>query len=580
MDRYDLRLDTEVGLHFIGEGSIGGKADGLVSLKKLLANAASLTSDFPGIAIHIPQCLVIGGSVFETFIAGNGLAYLGKGDETDEIVAAAFLKGRMPEGVTNSLRRYLEDHSYPLAVRSSGMLEDTLNHAYAGLYRTYMLSNDQPRMEERIENLIRAVKLVYASTFYESPKAYAKRIGHRPEAWQMAVIVQQVAGAAHKGYFYPAISGVAQSLNYYPPTGTRPEDGVATIALGMGKQVVSGERALQFSPKYPKGAMQHDSVEDVLAHAQRRFYAVELEAPYTLDARGRDHLVRRHVSEAEDELPVKMLAGTYVLAEHRIKETVRMDGPRVLTFAGVLKYDLFPLAGLLRRLLAMGETAMKVPVELEFAVDLASSSGGDGARFSLLQMRPMTASKANISVTIESDEKKRARCYSRHAIGNHDRQPISDVIYVKPAAFDPGQTRSIARDVARLNAHAEGLKRRYLLVGPGRWGSADPWLGIPVRWTDISGVAAIVETASDKLNVEPSTGAHFFHNLVSLGISYLSVTRQEPDHFSWAWLEAQEISLETEYAAYVQLPDPVELKVDGRTSSGVIMLSSSTAPRI
>jgi hypothetical protein len=508
--------------------------------------------------------------VFETYVAENGLAHLATGDAADESVADAFLKGRMPEGVTRSLQHYLEDHAYPLAVRSSGMLEDTLHHAYAGLYRTYMLSNDQPQMAERLENIIRAVKLVFASTFYGGPKVYAKRIGHRPEAWKMAVIVQQVAGTPHGGYFYPAISGVAQSLNYYPPTGTRPEDGVATIALGMGKQVVSGERALQFSPKHPKGAMHNCSVEDVLAYAQRRFYAIERRASNPLDARGRDHLVRRHVSAAEDEPPVKMLAGTYVLAEHRIKETVRIDGPRVLTFAGVLKYDLFPLAGLLRRLLAMGETAMKVPVEMEFAVDLASPPG-DGARFYLLQMRPMTASKANVSVTIETDEIKRAACYCRHAMGNHDGQPISDVIYVKPAVFDPGQTRAIAKDVARLNAHTEGLKRPYLLVGPGRWGSADPWLGIPVRWTDISGVAAIIETPSEKLNVEPSTGAHFFHNLVSLGISYLTVTRKEPDHFDWAWLEARKTNLETAYAAYVHLDEPVVMKVDGRSSSGVLI---------
>lgn len=574
MDNDDLRFDAEAGMHLIGEGPIGGKAKGLVFLKELLGRAAGLSDDFPGIPIEIPQSLVISGSVFETYISENGLAHLGTSDAADEIVAEAFLKGRMPAGVTTSLGRYLERRSYPLAIRSSGMLEDARNHAYAGLYRTYMLSNDQRRLEDRLENLIRAVKLVYASTFYSGPKAYARRIGHRTETRQMAAIVQQAAGAPFNGFFYPAISGVAQSLNYYPPKGMRPEDGVATIALGMGKQVVSGERALQFCPKHPTGLMQRGCVEDVLAHAQRQFYAVELGASHTLDAHGQDHLIHRQVSDAEGEPFVRMLAGTYVLAEHRIKETVRIDGPRVLTFAGVLKYDLFPLAGLLRSLLAMGELAMKVPVEMEFAVDLATPSGG-GARFYLLQMRPMTASQANMAVAITPDEKKRAVCHTLHAMGNQGGQAILDVIYVKRTAFDPGQTRAMARDVARLNAHAEGLNRRYLLVGPGRWGSADPWLGIPVRWTDISGVAAIVETVSEKLNVEPSTGAHFFHNLVSLGISYLSVTKHPPDHFDWAWLEARKVSLETEFTAYVQLDEPIVLKVDGRSSSGVITLADS-----
>lgn len=571
MDTHDLRFDAEVGMHLIGAGAIGGKAKGLVFLNELLGKAADLADDFPGVAIDIPQSLVIAGAVFEMYVAENGLAHLGTSDAADEEVADAFLKGRMPSGVTKSLGRYLERHSHPLAIRSSGMLEDAVNHAYAGLYRTYMLSNDQPHMEDRLENLVRAVKLVFASTFYAGPKAYARRIGHRPETWQMAVIVQQAAGAPHKRFFYPAISGVVQSLNYYPLTGLKPEDGVATIALGMGKQVVAGERALQFCPKHPAKLMQRSRVEDVLSHAQRRFYAVELEAPHTLDAHGRDHMVHRLVSDAEDEPFVKMMAGTYVVEEHRIKETVRINGPRVLTFAGVLKYDLFPLARLLTRLLSMGEAAMKVPVEIEFAVDLATPSSG-GAKLYLLQMRPMTASKANVAVTIERDEQKQAVCYSRHAMGNHGGQPIRDVIYVKTATFDPGQTRAIARDVARLNAHVEGLDRRYLLVGPGRWGSADPWLGIPVRWTDISSVAAIVETTSEKLNVEPSTGAHFFHNLVSLGISYLSVTRQRPDHFNWDWMEGQKINLETAFAAYVLLDEPVVLKVDGRQSSGIIIL--------
>lgn len=571
MDMHDLRFDADVGMHLIGAGPIGGKAKGLVFLNGLLGKASDLADDFPGVAIDIPQSLVIAGAVFERYVAENGLAYLGTSDAADEEVADAFLKGRMPSGVTKSLGRYLERHSYPLAIRSSGMLEDALNYAYAGLYRTYMLSNDQPHMEDRLENLVRAVKLVYASTFYAGPKAYARRIGHRPEKWQMAVIVQQAAGAPHKRFFYPAISGVVQSLNYYPPTGLKPEDGVATIALGMGKQVVAGERALQFCPKHPAKLMQRSRVEDVLSHAQRRFYAVERKAPNTLDAHGRDHMVHRLVSDAEDEPFVKMLAGTYVVEEHRIKETVRINGPRVLTFAGVLKYDLFPLARLLTRLLSVGEAAMKVPVEIEFAVDLATPSSG-GAKLYLLQMRPMTASKANVVVTIERDEQKQAVCYSRHAMGNHGGQPICDVIYVKTATFDPGQTRAIARDVARLNAHVEGMNRRYLLVGPGRWGSADPWLGIPVRWTDISSVAAIVETTSEKLNVEPSTGAHFFHNLVSLGISYLSVTRQQPDHFSWSWMEAQKINMETAFAAYVLLDEPVVLKVDGRQSSGIIIL--------
>jgi hypothetical protein len=278
------------------------------------------------------------------------------------------------------------------------------------------------------------------------------------------------------------------------------------------------------------------------------------------------------INDAVDDTPIKQLVGTYVLAEHRIKDIAQIQGPKVLTFAGVLKYDLFPLSKILIKLLALGEASLNVPVEMEFAVDLAPSKG-IASRFYLLQMRPMTASKANVKVTISPEEQSASLCYTRHAMGNHDRQHISEIVYVKPDVFDPAKTRAIAMQVAQINARVEARSRQYMLVGPGRWGTADPWLGIPVRWADISNVAAIVETVSEKLNVEPSIGAHFFHNLVSLGISYLSVTLGEPDHFNWDWLIRQKVKRETEFVAHVELAKPIALKVDGRTSTGVILVA-------
>lgn len=570
IEDYNLRFDTPSGLYIIGQGSIGGKAKGLAFLNGLLKSTSSFRADFPEVKISVPKALVLAGSVFEHFVSLNGLQHLGRDSMADEDVAAEFLNGRMPDQMKTTLMGYLTDHTYPLAVRSSGMLEDARHHAYAGLYRTYMLSNDQSEIQERLGNLVQAIKLVFASTFYQGPKAYAKRAGHHFEIGRMAVIIQHTVGHPHGGYYYPAISGVAQSHDYYPPAGMRPDDGVATIALGLGKQVVSGERALRFCPKHPKRLLQRSSVEEVLAYAQRRFYALALNAKNLPDADGRDHVVRRHVTDADTEAPVQMLAGTYVLAEHRIKDTSLIEGPRVLTFAGVLKYDLFPLARILAKILAAGEAALNVSVEMEFAVDLATEKGETRSRFHLLQMRPMTASKANAKVTIHSEEKKQALCYTRHAIGNEAQQHISDIVYIKPDLFDTGKTRVIAQQVAEINAHFEGSKNHYLLVGPGRWGTADPWLGIPVRWADISNVAAIVETVSEKLNAEPSIGAHFSHNLISLGISYLNIVRREPDHFNWLWLTDQKTFKETEFVSHVQLSVPIVLKVDGRTSTGVI----------
>ncbi len=554
----------------IGKGAIGGKAKGLSFLNRIFDTDPSLSEGFPAVKISVPNTLVIADSAFKVFIAENSLGQLRNGTITDEAVDVEFLNGRMPAAIENSLLEYLTDHSFPLAVRSSGMLEDARHHAYAGLYRTYMLSNDQTDLHIRLANLVQAIKLVYASTFYQGPRAYAKRIGHRLESGRMAVIVQQAVGTRHGQFYYPAVSGVAMSRNYYPPAGMSPEEGAATIALGFGKQVVAGERALRFCPKYPKRLLQRSSVEDVLTYSQRRFYALQMNADWPPDSGGRDHIVRRYVSDAAEETPVKMLAGTYVLEEHRIKDTTLINGPRVLTFAGILKYNQFPLSQLLIRFLAAGEAALNGPIEMEFAVDLATTNG-DESYFHLLQMRPMTASKANVKVTISLEDKSHAVCYSGHAMGNQNRQPITDIIYVKPEVFDPGKTRTIASQISELNAYAANRNRHYLLVGPGRWGTADPWLGIPVRWADISNVAAIVETASDKLNVEPSIGAHFFHNLVSLGISYVSISKWEPDRFDWSWLENQNVSRETDFTAYVQLAEPIALKVDGRSSTAVIL---------
>lgn len=572
IDEYKIMRDTPSGFQIIGKGSIGGKAKGLAFLSGLLQGASHLKEEFPGVKISVPETLVIAGSVCESFVSENGLAQLHRENLPDEVVAAKFLNADMQEALKASLRDYLKNHTYPLAVRSSGMLEDVGHHAYAGLYRTYMLSNDQSEMDDRLANLVQAIKLVYASTFYQGPQAYARRVGHRLNIGQMAVMVQQLAGKLNGEFYYPTISGVAQSHNFYPLAGMKPDEGVATIALGLGKQAVSGEKALRFCPKYPKHLPQRSSVEEILAYAQRRFYALAMNMQNLMGANGRDHVVRRHISDAAEETPVKMLAGTYVLEEHRIKDTTQIEGPKVLTFAGVLKYDLFPLSRILLKLLAIGETALNMPVEMEFAVDIASSES-ETSRFHLLQMRSMTASKANVKVTISPEEKEQALCYTRLAMGNEEGRPISDIVYIKPDVFDPGSTRIIARQVARINAQIESRNSHYLLVGPGRWGSADPWLGIPVRWADISNVAAIVETVSEKLNADPSIGTHFFHNLVSLGISYLTITRQELDRFDWTWLSRQRVVRETEFVAYVRLAKPVVLKVDGRTSTGVILVA-------
>jgi hypothetical protein len=572
-DDFSLHSDPQSGFSLIGDGALGGKASGLVFLNDLLRSNVRLPSLFPGVHLSVPDTLVITSSGFDAFVQTNQLGHLARAETTDTAIAESFLDSKMPEAIANALRSYLATAGYPLAVRSSGMLEDAQYHAYAGLYKTYMLSNDQEDIDGRLVNLERAVKLVYASTFFRGPRAYARRVGHPIESGKMAVIVQKVAGRNFDGHYFPAISGVAQSRNYYPFAGMKTEDGLATIAFGLGEQVVSGEQALRFCPKFPKRLPQRSSVEETLSYAQREFYALKMNTRSHLDKDGNDHLVRLQVADVSDRFAEHLLMGTYVLAEHRIRDTVQIEGPRVLTFAGPLKYDLFPLANLVATLLQLGEEAMSVPVEVEFAVNLPETDQAE-AQFFILQMRPMTARNSTDAVEVSPDEITGAICYTQHAIGNSDGQSIEDIVYVKPSCFDPAKTRLIVPQVAALNAMLEQQQRQYLLVGPGRWGSADPWLGIPVRWADISNVAAIVETVSPELKAEPSQGAHFFHNIASLGISYLSVSALPPDRIDWRWLTDQTIHLEKDFVAHIRLERPLVIKVDGRSGQGVIFIAT------
>ncbi len=566
---FTIYNDAKTGFHLIGEGSLGGKADGLVVLAALLQQHPQWRTNYPDVQISIPETMVITSHGFEMFIEQNELEAMAAGDEDDAEIVARFLNARLPDGLQTVLENYLNYTTCPLAVRSSGLLEDAHLHAYAGLYRTYMLSNDQPDKAQRLVHLIRAVKLVYASTYSEGPRAYARRVGHRLEEDRMAVIIQQAVGLHYGDYYFPTFSGVADSLNYYPMAGMTSEDGTVAVAIGLGKQVVEGERVLRFSPKFPRRLIQRTSVEEMLAYSQRRLYALQMGGQSMVGVEERDNLVRLNIADVEQLMPMHLLAGTYIQAEHRVRETIAIPGPRVVTFSGILKHGLFPLAELLQEIMAAAETSMNSAVELEFAVNLMPDSQQPGQLF-LLQLRPMAAHSTGVEVAIDPDEPRQAICYTEHAMGNVNNLPIKDIVYVKPDVFDSRHTREVAVQVSKINTHLVRRNRTYLLVGPGRWGSADPWLGIPVRWSDISGVAAIVETTTESLKADPSMGAHFFHNLAALGISYLCVTGRAPDHLNWSWVTSQPVARQEPYVAHVRLDRPIDIKVDGRTSHGLI----------
>ena len=566
----EFDLDTE--FFKIGKGSLGGKARGLAFMSNLLQRLPEFHKKYEDIKILIPQTMVITTEGFDTFVEENDLKGLSKSDDPDEYIAEAFCNASFPQWIADDLKNYLAKITYPLAVRSSSLLEDAQFRAYAGLYWTYMLPNDHPDLDTRLAQLINAIKLVYASTYFQSPKAFSRRVGQRTEEEKMAVIIQQLVGERYSDHFYPAISGVAQSHNYYPFSKMQPEEGIATIAMGLGKTVMEGEKALRFSPKYPQILPQRTTVDDILENSQRFFFSLKMEGLNVELGINEDvNLAKREVDDATDDPPMKMLASTYIPEEHRMRDTTSIPGYRVLTFAQILKYNGFPLAELLSDVLEIGAEGMGCPVELEFSVNWPSGRNRK-PEFALLQLRPMTARAELGKVEISPTDVSRAFCHSHHALGNAEKTDMADIIYIKPDIFDAARTPDIAREIGELNAGLLQQGKKYLLVGPGRWGSADRWLGIPVSWTEICGVGAMVETSSPELKAEPSQGSHFFHNISSLGINYVTVSNNGDDFLNWDWLTSLPIANETEFVAHAALARPFILKVDGRTSRCVMYL--------
>jgi DNA-binding NarL/FixJ family response regulator len=564
-ERYDLDADFIK----IGRGSLGGKARGLAFASKLLREHPELQGKYPGIDIRIPKTVTISTEGFDAFLAANDLKAFATRPAADAEVAAAFLAARLPEWLVRDLRVVVENTHCPLAVRSSSLLEDAQFQPFAGIYRTVMLPNNHPDPRKRLERLCLAVKLVYASTYFESPKSFARSTTHRIEEEKMAVAVQHLTGEAVGDHYYPAVSGVVQSYNYYPIGHLKPEEGIAHIALGLGKTVVEGGTAVRFSPRHPQFLPQFSSVDDILKNSQRFFYALKLsDFPENLSVGDDPTLARLAVDDFLDAPAVRLLASTYFPQEHRIRDGFLSGGYPVVTFSGLLKYKSLPLSDLLADLLDLGRRGMGCPVEIEFAVNLAS---GRKPGFDLLQIRPMAVARQRQSVEISAEEIARAVCYSTMALGNGVVNDIADIVFVDLEAFDTARMVEIAGEVGQINRRLAAAQRRYLLIGPGRWGSADRWLGIPVKWNDISGVGAIIEAATAALKADPSQGSHFFHNITSLGISYMTVSDAGGDVIDWGWLKSQPVETATPHLKHLRLARPLTIKIDGRRTRAVIL---------
>lgn len=561
----------------IGNGSMGGKARGLAFFATRLQWAVHPDSILAEVNVCVPQTCVITTDGFDDFIAANN--FHPADTDSDESIAERFLAGTMPDWLQSDLRAFLKEIDYPLSVRSSSMLEDVQFRPYAGLYNTFMLGNNNPDFEVRLEQLVQAVKLVYASTWFESPRAFSRSIGQLRED-SMAVIIQKLTGTNYGQYIYPAISGVVQSYNYYPVEPMRAEDGVAHIALGFGKTVVEGERSLRFSPGFPGNLPQFSTVDDILANSQRYFYSLACFDQFGFSRRD-SNLVRRDIEDALHEYPVRLLSSTYMAEEHSIRDA-DIPGYKVITFAALLKYNLYPLPQVLSELLAYGREGLGCEVEIEFSLDLHQ----DPLRstFYFLQIRPIVTGSDSRKVRIKTRERHAAFLHSTEALGHGLFEKMEDILYVVPEHFDGSRTKEIGQEIGKMNRLLAKQKKSYLLVGPGRWGTADPWLGIPVLWGDISGVGAIVELQGTVLQAEPSQGSHFFQNITSLGIPYLMINEQQIARereqnenkvlggIDWQFLKSQDVIEETKYVKHVRLPEPFILKVDGQSSEAVAMV--------
>ena len=555
----------------IGKGSLGGKARGLAFISTQLKENPELLRKYNDIDIQVPKSIVLSTEGFDNFISDNNLKELATSNRRDEEITMMFMDAQFPEWLRNDLEAFVQYDQNPLAIRSSSLLEDAQFQPFAGIYKTYMLPNNHPNPTTRLVRLLMAIKLVYASTYYESSKSYAKSTFHRLEDEKMAVIIQRLTGSAGGDFFYPAISGVAQSYNFYPFSHLKPEDGIAHIALGLGKTVVEGETSLRFSPRYPQLLPGFSTVDDILKNSQRNFYALKMkDFPENLGVKEDATLAKLDLDDATNHAAIKQLASSYSSQEHRIRDGAQRGGYLVLTFANILKYETFPLAEIISDLLEIGRKGMGCPVEMEFAVNLPAN-GEQKSSFDLLQIRPMAVGQEHLDIEISEDDIAAAFCYSTTALGNGRSNEIADIVYVNLDTFDPARTVEIAKEIGQMNKRLVQQNRKYLLIGPGRWGSADRWLGIPVNWHDISGVGAMIETTAKNLKAEPSLGSHFFHNITSLGIGYFTDKRDGIDFINWDWLKSMPIGQKTNYLKHVKLENPLTIKIDGKKSQAVIL---------
>jgi CheY-like chemotaxis protein len=547
----------------IGRGSLGGKARGLAFVRYLLGHHEAARR-FAGAHISVPPAIVLATDVFDRFLDENDLLGFALGAEDDDEITRRFLEAPLPAEVAVDLEHFVRAIHWPLAVRSSSLLEDSQYLPFTGVYETFMLGNADPDPRVRLEHVAAAIKRVYASTFSHRAKTYLRATPYRLEEEKMAVLLQRVVGARHGTRYYPDFSGVARSHNYYPSPPLRAEDGVAAVALGMGRAVAQGEQSLLFCPRHPQHLVHLSTVEDILTHSQRHFWALDM------DHTGADsmHETQYELGDAEADGTLYAVGSTYSQEANAIYDGLSRPGPRLVTFSPVLKHGVFPLAEILSLLLDISRRGMGRPAEIEFAVRLGH--GDSPHDFGFLQMRPVGVTTGFDDQHLDAIPDERLICRSPLVLGNGTVE-LLDVVMVDFDRFERGASREVAQDIARFNAVLTAQGRPYLLIGVGRWGSADPWLGIPVAWEQIAGARVIVESGFRDFRVTPSQGSHFFQNLTSFQVGYFTVNADVGEGFvRWDWLAARPALNERGCVRHLRFDQPLTVRMDGRRNQGVI----------
>ncbi len=552
------------------EGSLGGKGRGLAFLNALLCTM-DYEKKYEKVGISLPSTAIIGTIEFDQFVENNNIQekVIGKSDaEIDEI----FKAGKLTPALVQRLEVYLDHIHYPIAVRSSSLLEDSQAQPLAGVYRTFMLPNNHPDQMFRLRQLMDAIKLVFSSVYLSEARNFLEALNYKAEEEKMAVIIQEVVGGLHgESHYYPHISGVAQSYNFYPTSHMTHTDGIANIALGLGKSVVEGKLNYRFCPKYPESEMLPP--EECVRSAQKEFFTLDLsKSDFDLTKGEEITLAKLNLRTADKHGVIRYLASIWDYENHRLTDNLEAPGMKVLTFASILKYNYFPLAKIVDELLEIGEIALGIPVEIEFAINLDFDYRfNQKPTFYILQIRPLSVTTEAYRIDPEKIVKQDLLMYTEHGMGNGMIDDLYDIIYMDPERFDTTKTNEMQAEIDVMNQAMNNSGKRYILIGPGRWGSRDRFLGIPVRWPQINRAKVILETGLRDFIVEASQGTHFFHNLVAMNVGYFTIPYvSQTDFVDWEWLLSQEINSRGEYFVHLSFDHPLVVRMDGKTGLAVI----------